>query len=47
VFRDEDKYLDSDAVFGVRQSLVADWTQLPDGSYRMDYDFVLNPKAKA
>jgi hydroxyquinol 1,2-dioxygenase len=47
VFRDEDKYLDSDAVFGVRQSLVADWTQLPDGSFRMDYDFVLNPKAKA
>jgi hydroxyquinol 1,2-dioxygenase len=47
VFRDKDSYLDSDAVFGVRQSLVADWTQLPDGSFRMDYDFVLNPKAKA
>ena len=46
VFRDKDGYLDSDAVFGVRQSLVADWVQQPDGSYRMDYDFVL-PKIGA
>ena len=42
VFRDGDKYLDSDAVFGVRQSLVADWVKQPDGSYRLDFDFVLN-----
>ena len=27
VFRDGDQYLDSDAVFGVRQSLIADWEQ--------------------
>jgi hydroxyquinol 1,2-dioxygenase len=47
VFRDHDKYLDSDAVFGVRQSLVADWPKQPNGSYRMDYDFVLNPLTKA
>ncbi len=46
VFRDKDSYLDSDAVFGVRQSLIADWVQLPDGSYRMDYDFIL-PKIGA
>lgn len=46
VFRDKDGYLDSDAVFGVRQSLVADWVQQSDGSYRMDYDFVL-PKIGA
>ncbi len=46
VFRDKDGYLDSDAVFGVRQSLIADWVQLPDGSYRMDYDFIL-PKIGA
>jgi hydroxyquinol 1,2-dioxygenase len=46
VFRDKDGYLDSDAVFGVRQSLIADWVQQPDGSYRMDYDFVL-PKIGA
>jgi hydroxyquinol 1,2-dioxygenase len=43
VFRDGDKYLDSDAVFGVRQSLVADWVRQPDGSYMLDYDFVLAP----
>ena len=46
VFRDHDSYLDSDAVFGVRQSLIADWIQQPDGSYRMDYDFIL-PKIGA
>ncbi len=45
VFRDGDKYLDSDAVFGVRQSLVADWVRQPDGSFTLDYDFVLNPVA--
>lgn len=43
VFRDGDPYLDSDAVFAVRQSLVADWPRQPDGSYRLDFDFVLNP----
>lgn len=54
VFRDEDQYLDSDAVFGVRSSLIADWVWheagiAPDGSrvdvpfYTLDFDFVLNP----
>ncbi|MDR3395258.1 MAG: intradiol ring-cleavage dioxygenase [Parasulfuritortus sp.] len=43
VFRNGDPYLDSDAVFGVRQSLVADWVKQPDGSYLLEYDFVLNP----
>jgi hydroxyquinol 1,2-dioxygenase len=43
VFRSDDPYLDSDAVFGVRQSLIADWTAQPDGSYLVEYDFVLNP----
>ncbi|MDO8373613.1 MAG: intradiol ring-cleavage dioxygenase [Polaromonas sp.] len=43
VFRNGDPYLDSDAVFGVRQSLVADWVKQPDGVYRLDFDFVLNP----
>ena len=45
VFRNDDQYLDSDAVFGVRQSLVTDWTLQPDGSWLVDYDFVLNPVA--
>jgi len=43
VFRDGDPYLDSDAVFGVRQSLVADWVMQPDGSTTLDFAFVLNP----
>ena len=45
VFRRGDSYLDSDAVFGVRQSLVADWVKQPDGVYHLDFDFVLNPAA--
>ncbi|MGT2473710.1 intradiol ring-cleavage dioxygenase [Paraburkholderia terrae] len=43
VFRNGDQYLDSDAVFGVRQTLVADWIRQPDGGYTLNYDFVLNP----
>lgn len=43
VFRDGDPYLDSDAVFGVRSSLVADWVEQPDGRVTLDFDFVLNP----
>ncbi len=47
VFRSGDRYLDSDAVFGVRQSLVADWVQQAGGSYSLDFDFVLNPLSPA
>lgn len=47
VFRNGDPYLDSDAVFGVRQSLVADWVKQPDGSYLVEYDFVLPRDRKA
>jgi hydroxyquinol 1,2-dioxygenase len=43
VFRDHDQYLDSDVVFGVRSTLIADWVKLPDGSYSLEYDFALNP----
>ncbi len=42
VFRDGGEYLDSDVVFGVRQSLVADWVRQPDGTHTLDFDFVLN-----
>jgi hydroxyquinol 1,2-dioxygenase len=45
VFRKGDKYLDSDAVFGVRESLVGDWRAQPDGSHTLDFAFVLNPRA--
>jgi hydroxyquinol 1,2-dioxygenase len=52
VFRNGDRYLDSDAVFGVRSSLIADWVHhepgpAPDGTasavpfYTLDFDFVL------
>lgn len=54
VFRDGDIYLDSDAVFGVRSSLIGDFVShppgtAPDGSVRtepfhtLDFDFVLEP----
>jgi hydroxyquinol 1,2-dioxygenase len=45
VFRSGDQYLDSDAVFGVRESLVTEWPLQADGSYLLEYDFVLNPVA--
>jgi hydroxyquinol 1,2-dioxygenase len=58
VFRDGDRYLDSDAVFGVRSSLIADWKQhpagaTPDGStsttpfHTLDFRFVLAPAEAA
>ena len=49
VFRKGDEYLDSDAVFGVRSGLVADWVRHePEAGeaepwYSLDFDFVLNP----
>ena len=54
VFRDGDQYLDSDAVFGVRSTLISDWVHhdkgtAPDGTmmdrpfHTLKYDFVLNP----
>ena len=53
VFRNGDEYLDSDAVFGVRSGLIADWVRHePDAGelepwYSLDYDFVLNPSPPA
>lgn len=43
VFRRDGKYLESDAVFGVRQSLIADWIEKADGSYSLDFEFIMNP----
>ncbi|HEY0294558.1 MAG TPA: intradiol ring-cleavage dioxygenase [Bordetella sp.] len=56
VFRSGDQYLDSDAVFGVRASLIADWQRheagaAPDGTQMdapfstLDFTFVLNQAA--
>jgi hydroxyquinol 1,2-dioxygenase len=58
VFSDGDRYLDSDAVFGVRSSLIGDFVRhppgrAPDGSEQsthfhvLDFDFVLEPVVQA
>jgi hydroxyquinol 1,2-dioxygenase len=39
-----DEYLDSDAVFGVKDSLIVDFRKLPSGEYTAHYDFVLKNK---
>jgi hydroxyquinol 1,2-dioxygenase len=41
VFDAADPYLDSDAVFGVKDSLIAAFTRTEAGDYRLVYDFVL------
>ncbi|MCY1308258.1 Hydroxyquinol 1,2-dioxygenase [compost metagenome] len=57
VFREGGEYLDSDAVFGVRSSLIAEWVChesgiYPDGNpaespyYTLEFDFVLNREAR-
>jgi hydroxyquinol 1,2-dioxygenase len=57
IFRADGPYLDSDAVFGVRSSLIADWERhepgvAPDGStslvtyYTLHYHFTLHPVVK-
>lgn len=54
VFRDGDQYLDSDAVFGVRSTLIADWQHHAAGldpwgrpidrpHHSLTFDFTLNP----
>jgi hydroxyquinol 1,2-dioxygenase len=41
-----DEYLDSDAVFGVKESLIVDFRKTDSGEYAAHYDFVLRPSAK-
>jgi catechol 1,2-dioxygenase len=43
VFDRASDYLDSDTVFGVKDSLVRDFVDQPDGSCLVEYDFVLRP----
>jgi hydroxyquinol 1,2-dioxygenase len=54
VFRKDGEYLDSDAVFGVRSSLIAEWVEHESGIdpygnkidtpyLTLDYDFIINP----
>ena len=40
------KYLDSDAVFGVKPELIVDFRKGKDGLTRVHYDFVLMPAAR-
>jgi len=50
IFRRGDPHLESDAVFGVRSTLVADWVRHePAGTepyYALDYDFVLHRRSR-
>jgi hydroxyquinol 1,2-dioxygenase len=41
VFVAGDAYLDSDAVFGVKQDLIAEFTRAPEGHRVLQYDFAL------
>ncbi|WP_202885963.1 intradiol ring-cleavage dioxygenase [Kribbella sandramycini] len=41
VFEAADPYLQEDAVFGVKDSLVTEFTEHPDGHYSVSYDLVL------
>ncbi|HLF71885.1 MAG TPA: dioxygenase [Dehalococcoidia bacterium] len=43
IFDAESDYLDSDAVFGVRDSLIKKFEKLPDGSYTVNFDITLTP----
>ena len=45
VFAADDPYLDSDAVFGVKESLIAPFERTGDDGWRVAYDFVLEPTA--
>ena len=42
VFKKGDAYLKSDPVFGVKESLIADWVEGDDGLTHLHFDFVLN-----
>jgi hydroxyquinol 1,2-dioxygenase len=46
LFREDDPYLDSDVVFGVRNSLIVQMPENPakPGRHMLHHDFVLNPR---
>ena len=44
IFVKGDPYLGSDAVFGVKQSLIVDFKKTKSGDYEARYDFVLKPE---
>lgn len=46
VFVAGDPFLDTDAVFGVKESLIAPFATSADGCCAVDYDFVLTRKGR-
>lgn len=40
------RYLDSDSVFGVKESLIKEFVDQPDGSCEVTHDFVLSPRRR-
>jgi protocatechuate 3,4-dioxygenase beta subunit len=44
IFTKGDKYLGSDAVFGVKESLIVPFRKNASGVYEASYDFVLMPE---
>jgi len=47
IFVKGDEYLDSDAVFGVKESLIVDFRKNAAGEWEANYDFVLKPSLQA
>jgi len=43
IFDRDNEYLESDTVFGVKDSLIEDFVPQADGSYLVQHDFVLRP----
>ena len=43
VYDPQDPHLETDSQFGVTQALIGDYRKQPDGSYRLEFSFVIEP----
>lgn len=43
VYDPQDPHLQTDSQFGVTQALIGDYQKQPDGSYRLEFTFVIEP----
>jgi protocatechuate 3,4-dioxygenase beta subunit len=43
VYDPEDPYLETDSQFGVTEALIGNYRKQPDGSYRLEFTFVIEP----
>ena len=43
VYDPQDPHLETDSQFGVTQALIGDYRQQPDGSYKLEFRFVIEP----